>query len=117
MTYPFFMTESDVKAYRGQKQDILRHLGQNFGKWVSTAELESVSGSKRVAARILTLRDDLWDIAVRRSPNGRTGEYSLQGKVESRNKRKHCPSCSCDLYVGNGIVEWANQNSTTFGTH
>ena len=100
--YPYFMTESDVKAYRGQKQDILRHLGRNSGKWISTAELEAISGSKRVAARILTLRDDLWDIGVRRSPDARTGEYVLKGKVSSRQKRKHCPSCVCNLFVGNG---------------
>ncbi len=99
-TYPDFMTEDDVKAYRGQKRDILRHLGQNVGKWISTAELEEVSGSKRVAARILTLRDDLWNIGVRRAVEGRRGEYALQGKVTSRQKRKHCPSCNCNLLVG-----------------
>ena len=99
--YPYFMTESDVNAYRGQKQDILRHLGRNYGKWVRTEELETISGSKRVAARILTLRDDLWDIEVRRSPDARTGEYMLKGKVSGRQKRKHCPSCVCDLSVGN----------------
>ena len=75
--YPNFMTADDVQAYKGQKKSILHELAINFGENVTTERLEEVSGSKRVAARIHLLRDDMWDIEMGRQPNRRRGMYRL----------------------------------------
>jgi len=95
--YPNFMTADDVQAYKGQKKFILHELAVNFGKHVTVERLEEVSGSKRVAARILTLKDDMWDIEMDRQPNRRRGMYRLVGKTSVRQKMRHCPSCECNL--------------------
>jgi hypothetical protein len=97
LMYPNFMTADDVQAYKGQKKSILHELAVNFGENVTTERLEEVSGSKRVAARIHLLRDDMWDIEMGRQPNRRRGMYRLLGKASVRQKIKHCPSCECDL--------------------
>lgn len=95
--YPNFMTADDVQAYKGQKKSILHELAVNFGKNVTTERLEEVSGSKRVAARIHLLRDDMWNIETDRNGAERVGMYRLLGKASVRQKIKHCPSCECEL--------------------
>ncbi len=77
---PDTLTAKDHKDLGKQTKDILSAL--SGGAWVSVYDLEKISGSRRVGARVYDLKQRGYSISSRRIPKTRTWEYRLSGPAQ-----------------------------------
>lgn len=93
-----FITDPDLKRFKGQKKEILdclmetNMLQEYF--YHSKSELERRTNSRRVASRIDELRE-VYEIKTSRNSENTASYKLIEVRQFPRRRGKHCKSCVC----------------------